>query len=309
MRAIATLLVVALTGCATPVASGSDDPVALRQTPIPLSATNLRGLKLRSAVEISADHPGFGGFSGLLIEDGTITAVSDRGWWLDARIDVTDPALSVLDAVLTRMRDGAGDPLEKQGGDAEGLTRLGDATLVSFERDHRIMTRDGRAGLKDLRQDRAFEEFSTNKGLESLATLPDGRLLAIGEERKEDGYVVYVVGKNGIVARGYLPPVTRHAPTGADLGPDGKLYIVFRDYTPLLGVSIVIRRYALGADGLPDLTTREDLARFENRTGIDNMEGMSLWQAPDGRTHLTLISDDNFSSLQRTILVDFEVLN
>ena len=309
MRGFAAVLALVLTGCAAPVASGNDGSITLRQTPFKLDYTSLQGLRLLSAVELSSYDTGFGGFSGLLVDDGALTAVSDKGWWLDAKLRQAGDRLTLSDAILTQMRDSAGDPLEKQGGDAEGLTRRGADTLVSFERDHRIMTRNGAAGLSNALHHRAFENFSTNQGLESLATLPDGRLLTIGEQRKKNGYVVYILGMNGILARGWLPPLTRHAPTGADVGPDGKLYVVFRDYSPLLGVSVMIRRFELAKDGLPDPATREDLARFETRTGIDNMEGISLWRDADGRTHLTLISDDNFNGLQRTILVDLEVLD
>ena len=38
---------------------------------------------------------------------------------------------------------------------------------------------------------------------------------------------------------------------------------------------------------------------------IDNMEGLSVHRAPDGALVLTLISDDNFSPLQRTVLLQF----
>ena len=38
---------------------------------------------------------------------------------------------------------------------------------------------------------------------------------------------------------------------------------------------------------------------------IDNMEGLSLHRADDGALVLTLISDDNFSMIQRTILLQF----
>ena len=38
---------------------------------------------------------------------------------------------------------------------------------------------------------------------------------------------------------------------------------------------------------------------------IDNMEGLSVHRAADGALVLTLISDDNFSMLQRTLLLQF----
>ncbi len=40
---------------------------------------------------------------------------------------------------------------------------------------------------------------------------------------------------------------------------------------------------------------------------IDNMEGLSVHQE-NGRTILTLISDDNFSVIQRTLLLEFELV-
>ena len=41
---------------------------------------------------------------------------------------------------------------------------------------------------------------------------------------------------------------------------------------------------------------------------IDNMEGLSVHRAADGALVLTLISDDNFSLLQRTVLLQFTLV-
>ena len=41
---------------------------------------------------------------------------------------------------------------------------------------------------------------------------------------------------------------------------------------------------------------------------IDNMEGVSVHRTPDNELVLTLVSDDNFSILQRTILLQFTLL-
>ena len=38
---------------------------------------------------------------------------------------------------------------------------------------------------------------------------------------------------------------------------------------------------------------------------IDNMEGLSVHRGAGGETVLTLVSDDNFSLLQRTLLLQF----
>ena len=41
---------------------------------------------------------------------------------------------------------------------------------------------------------------------------------------------------------------------------------------------------------------------------IDNMEGLSVHRTTAGDTILTLVSDDNFSALQRTILLQFKLV-
>ncbi len=92
--------------------------------------------------------------------------------------------------------------------------------------------------------------------------------------------------------------------TGADYGPGGVLYVLERDYSLLRGLSIRVVRYWPGRDGLPLPETQEVLVELPSDTGIDNMEGISLWTDAEGRTRLTMISDDNFSPIQRTIIVE-----
>jgi hypothetical protein len=46
---------------------------------------------------------------------------------------------------------------------------------------------------------------------------------------------------------------------------------------------------------------------FEADSGyqIDNMEGLSVHRGAAGETIVSMISDDNFSTLQRTVLLEF----
>jgi len=41
---------------------------------------------------------------------------------------------------------------------------------------------------------------------------------------------------------------------------------------------------------------------------IDNMEGIDAHVTPEGDTVLTMISDDNFSMIQRTLLLQFTLV-
>ena len=119
---------------------------------------------------------------------------------------------------------------------------------------------------------------------------------------------LFLIDQAGQVSEARLPRTGSHLVTGADIGPDGRLYLVLREYSLLFGVSIRVMRYRLGPDGLPLPDSAETLAAFETASGIDNMEGIALDRGPGGDIRLWLISDDNFQFPQRTLLVRFDVL-
>ena len=284
---------------------GGTPEITLRAHQVDIEPYTLNGLALRRTVSLNADHEHFGGFSGLLMDGPRLIAVSDKGWWLLA--ELTED-FEPLRAGYARMRDSAGEPLESSGADAEGLTRRDAAMVVSFERDHRLMFHLEEGRLGDTVRHRTFERLPYNQGLEALATSPDGWLIAIAEKPRRFGHPLFIVRYSGDVVQGALPEIPPFHVTGADVGPDGRLYVLRRYYARLLGVSMRIHRYALDEDGVPIPETVEELAAFESESGIDNMEGIALWQDRAGRTRLAVISDDNFNLIQRTLLMDFEVL-
>ena len=49
----------------------------------------------------------------------------------------------------------------------------------------------------------------------------------------------------------------------------------------------------------------ETLLEATDALNVDNMEGIAAHRSPSGETILTLISDDNFSALERTLLMQF----
>jgi hypothetical protein len=83
------------------------------------------------------------------------------------------------------------------------------------------------------------------------------------------------------------------------------LLVLERSYSRLAGVGMRIRRIAL-TDVKPGATVDGPaLVEADMNTQIDNMEGLSVHRAADGQLVLTLISDDNFSLIQRTLLLQF----
>ncbi|MEM6944333.1 MAG: esterase-like activity of phytase family protein [Pseudomonadota bacterium] len=321
--ALAALLPAAvLTGCSASVAG----PIEVEATPITLDPERLTGVSILRSWELTSSHPAFGGLSGLLIEPtdedaegAPFIAVSDRGTLLKARYRPDAETRPLTEARLTPLVDEAGEALSGRHADAEALARVDETLLVSFERDHRIL--GYRAGRVVVRVDTPFRGLANNGGLEALTAIPSdpnpdlgagstsGSVIAIGEEPVGGASPVFLF-EGGLNAQStplrrdlrLAPP---HRVTAADIGPDGRLYILRRHYDPSVGVSILVEALPLPAILAPDGPTRpEPLAAFGSDSGIDNMEGIAAWRHADGTTRLTLLADDNFNASQRTLLVE-----
>jgi hypothetical protein len=308
VAAVATGLAALGIGCAIQE-SRSAFPRVMRidAAPVVIAPAELNGLALRGAVELMSNHPAIGGISGLLIDGTTMLALTDHGWLLRSPLADDERGLRPVGGKVAPLRDEAGGRLDGMARDAEALARVDGALAVAFERDHRVVILDGDLPGRTI-SDGRLDRLPTNEGIEALATLPDGRLLAIAEAPADGAFPMFLLDDTSVAATGALPQSGPHFVTGADLGPDGRLYLLRRDFSLLGGFSIRVERYGLAPDGFPRPETRETLAAFESGSGVDNMEAIALWQ--DGATtRLAIASDDNFNLLQRTILIDFEVLD
>jgi hypothetical protein len=90
--------------------------------------------------------------------------------------------------------------------------------------------------------------------------------------------------------------------------PRGDLLVLERRFSWTRGVAMRIRSVPLAAIKPGALVDGPELIFGDLGYQIDNMEGLSVHRAPDGTLILTLISDDNFSALQRTLLLQFALV-
>ena len=90
---------------------------------------------------------------------------------------------------------------------------------------------------------------------------------------------------------------------GADIGPDGRLYLLEREFHGLSGFASRVRRFTIGQTALTDEETVMQSLPGQH----DNLEGLSVWRDPQGALRLTMISDDNQIFLQRTEIVEYRV--
>lgn len=277
------------------------------------------GLRWRGGLVLSAEDPRFGGLSDLEISpDGqALTAISDAGRWLTAHLTY-DSAGN-----LAGIADGRGGALSDTGGlllvgkarqDAEALTRLADGSLlVAYERDHRLRRFAGgdlTAPPTNISTPPGLAGAETNGGIEALVALAGDRLLAFTEGQQIGGsYAVYLRDSAGAWQGLALKPKGLFYPTGAAQLPDGDILLLERRFTLLGGLSVRLSRIPLAAIQPGALLEGREIAELRPPLTLDNFEGVAVHRAADGTTRLTLISDDNFSALQRTLIVQFELLD
>lgn len=283
--------------------------------------TRFGALTFRGGLVLTGNHPRFGGFSGLWrSENGSdLVAVTDNGFWLTAKARSEGGRIVGLDeAQLAPILGASGRPLHRSRYfDTESLAIADGVAYLGVERTHDVLRFDfGREGVaaraRIVAVPREVKRLPNNRGLEAIAVVPAGHPLA--------GAVVAISERSdaedeatlGVILGGRQPglfKVARH--DGYDITdmaflPGGDIVLLERWYRPLRGVGMRIRRIA-GASLKPGaLLDGPYLIEADLGQEIDNMEGLCVHR--DGaKTVLTLISDDNFSFIQRTVLLEFEL--
>ena len=85
-------------------------------------------------------------------------------------------------------------------------------------------------------------------------------------------------------------------------GPKGELVILHHSYLPAIGSRIIV---TVVADPLGAKRTVASVAMTQ-ALSIDNFEGVAVVPRNGGGWRLYLLSDDNFSASQRTLLLAFD---
>lgn len=275
-------------------------------------------IEYRGGLVLRSQYQHFGAISGLDIRpDGALIAVTDTGFWVTGQLIEEDGWLrGVSDFQMAPMLDVHGDVANgKSTADAEGLRfdpRDG-SLVVSFEQQHRVERFAGElssaiptpVGLPSL------PGLRSNRGIEAIALAPAagplGEALVIISEGSEDGdggIRAWVVG--GPQAGAFsIRRLGTFSITDAAFLPNGDLFVLERNFSLSQGVGVRIRRLS-AADIQPGRVIDGPVVLFDDHLfQIDNLEGMSLRELPTGEVLITLVSDNNHSLLQRTLLLQF----
>ncbi len=276
-------------------------------------------LEFLGGINVESDNKLFGGLSGIdMLDPDTAFIISDFGVFVRARLVHENGRLvGLADAELDTIFPNG--EVEKDTGDVE------DVALDPTDRQRGVIVRERQTDAMlafDLKDGRP-ENFKpiwvgidshvlrSNKGLESVAYAPAtspvaGRIVTI-EEHPGSGqkdFAGWIVGVGGFT-------LVRHDDfdvSSARFLPNGDLLVLERRYAPGASIAIRIRR-------IPGATLKVH-ARVDGDTlleagltyQIDNLEGLAVSRDAQGRTILTLVSDDNYSLLQRTLILQFALV-
>ena len=296
------------------------DSVEVMVTPIPLDnaapqKSKTDALIYRGGLHLSAIDPRFGGFSGLgLSADGLrMISISDAAVSFSAELsyDQAGNLSGLKNPDLGTLAGLDGEPLAgKRWADAEAMSPgVEGEIIIAFERDHRLWRYDpGTTVPRVLRPPLELADMPENDGIEALTLLHDGRLLAISEGApNERASVAWVSNAAGWDVLTYIPD-KGFRPTGAATLPDGDVVVLERFYTPRAGVRIKIKRISAADIGPGAEVEGKLLASLAPPMNVDNFEGIEAVAAAGGKTHIYVISDDNFNrGEQRTLLMMFEL--
>ena len=304
--------------------------IAIQATPIASfdirdpAKTRFGRLEFRGGLVLTSNDQAFGGISAIHMEpDGAhFLAVTDQSSWLRGRIVYRDGHPSgIAEAEMAPMLGPDGKPLAaRHWYDTESLAQGNDGRFyVGIERVEKIVRFDYRRyGLGARAQPIAvppdFKTFTYNKSLECLAAPPKGAplagsLIAVTERSLDaaGNHRSYILG-GARVERFTVKRSEGFDVSDCTILPPADLLLLERRYSPPLGVAIRIRKLRLADIKEGALVDGPPLFEADLAYQIDNMEGIGIHRDAHGETILTLVSDDNFSAIQRNLLLQFELV-
>ena len=280
-------------------------------------------LEYRSGLILTSSFRGFGGLSGLRLDarGERFIAVSDKGSWFTGRIVYKGREMTGLDDVEASPILGPdGKAITARGWfDTESLALDGSYVYVGLERVNQVLRFDFAKGFtRSLGEvvplPPAARKLPYNKGLEALVMVPKGfalagTLIAISERGLDAGGNII-----GFLLGGKTPGQFGVRRTDdfdisdAVLLRSGDLLLLERKFSLLGGVGIRIRRVPIASVGPGAVIDGPAIFNADLGNEIDNMEGIDAHVTPEGDTVLTLVSDDNFSMIQRNLLLQFTLV-
>jgi hypothetical protein len=307
--------------------------ITVTATPVPLNTADTKqttagALQYVAGFALDSTAPEWGGYSGMVMaaDGSSLVAVSDVGHWikLELKQDAAGKLTSVGAARLEPLLDEAGKPVAgKDWSDAEEIAQAADGDFfVSFERHHRIWRYAAAGGVPDgpaqpVPAPDAITSLPENSGIEAMTAdgagnltilaegAPSGAIESLGwgwyaRDKVWDAFAVERSDGFEPTSLAFLPSTL---PPVAEKVDHGLHLLLERRYTEADGPAARIS--ILFPSIISDRVAGFTLATLRLPLSVDNFEGLAVRRIDDDNAFLYLLSDDNQSDKQRTLLLQF----
>jgi len=272
-------------------------------------------LEFVAAWELRSRNENFGGVSALIaLADNRFVAISDAGTVIHFR--VTDDG-RIDRATIAPLPNLHGPNVSYKDRDSEGLAYDPDSGQywVSFEGKHAIRRYSKSfAQQTGLVRPSVMQDLPRNKGAETIFRLQDGRFIIIAESLDDDIHSAWMFSGDPIESTTTKTPFQFRPPPGYRVTdavplPDGRIAILNRAVRFPSGFTAKVS--LLSPESIKGIRhesviSAEVIAALSSPLRVDNMEGIAVTNQGN-KLFLWLISDNNFTVLQRTILMKFRL--
>lgn len=299
MKIILYLLMIFLTNLGAKILEYELKPISLKvDTYMKIKILDTKQINFQNKNDIA-----FTEISDLAYKNKKLFAVGDKGSLYKMEIEIFNNKISKLKLLsATKLKDKYGKKLKKKYRDSEGLVFVKDKLAISFEGENRIDLYDFN-GIKikklaiseDLKHKKCYQ--GKNKGLESVTYNEKYGIVTAPERPLKDKKIHIVYSKYKIwklKAEGSI--------TGLQFKNKNKLLVLLRNFNHFTRERIIT---------LVELNLKNNaskvLAKMNSSDGwnVDNFEGITKV----GENKFLIISDDNDSIFQKTLLMLFEIID
>ena len=307
----------------------ADDTISATQIRSLLGAEigqRVQGLVWRGGIEMKSAADNFGGLSGLGFTgpDGRLVMVSDRGNFVSGQLiyDDGDVPLSLIGVTVTPIQNSSGRDLTRAyTKDAEALAvvlrdGVPAAVRVGFENltrvaDFTLVDGVPSGAAREITIPDWLSDTRTNATLEAVCIAPPtspiaGSTLLLTEGIIDDDgqHSAYLLGRNDKGPLSYISGAGTN-PTDCAFLANGDLLVLERGISFL---SFNMRLFRIpAAEVKPGAHMRGTELLYASGADIDNMEALAVHPGPDGKTRITIVSDNNFNDWERNLLLEFSL--
>jgi hypothetical protein len=279
--------------------------------PSNLPATNYMNIKILDTKELNFKEQNgieFAEISDLAYRDRRLFAVGDRGSLYELGIvfeKETIKGLSLLHAY--KLKDEDSEILSKKYRDSEGLVFVGDKLAISFERKNRVDLYDLHGTKikqlninKKLKHKKSYK--SSNKGLESVAYNKKYGIITAPEKPLNGKKYHKLYAQNS-----FWKFKTKGSITALEFIDKNRVLVLlrkFNNWTRERKTTLIVLDLRKCKNSICETKI---IAKFDSSDGwdLDNFEGLTKV----AKNKFLMISDDNGSWFQKTLLVFFEILD